>query len=151
MPVTLLNLSWPALLPSNATSSETSNGAGVGGETRPWGVLRWTVMAFDPALAILFAMQALHALTFAAAHVAVVRYIGRNVAGNLSTTAQTINSALHGGVFLAVGFWLGGAVYSISPAHAFWLMAGFALVGSLVLLAGMRTETSVQQQYSDSF
>ena len=42
-------------------------------------------------------------------------------------------------VFLAVGFWLGGVVYSISPSHAFWLMAAFAILGGILLLAGKRS------------
>ncbi len=43
------------------------------------GAVRWTITAFGPPLGVLFSMQFLHALGFAAAHVTAVRYIGREV------------------------------------------------------------------------
>ena len=64
------------------------------------GILRWTIMAFDPPLAVLPVLQCLHALTFCATHIGGMAFIahvvtpGRGAAaqGDLSAATSLVNA-----------------------------------------------------------
>jgi PPP family 3-phenylpropionic acid transporter len=64
------------------------------------GILRWTIMAFDPPFALLPVLQCLHALTFCATHIGGMQFIahvvtpGRGAAaqGDLSAATSLVNA-----------------------------------------------------------
>src|SRR4029434_6385693 len=58
-------------------------------------VARWLVMAFDPAVWLLFALQALHGLTFGAAHLGALHFLARFVPEAQGGTAQAVYVCIH--------------------------------------------------------
>ena len=93
------------------------------------GGFRWIIMTFDPALSWLWPLQALHGLTFTAAHLGVMAFVQAAAPPQLAATAQGLTGALAGGVFMA------GAIFSASWAYpafgpgAYWIGVVLAVVG----------------------
>lgn len=98
------------------------------------GVLRWAVTGFDPPLAMLAAMQALHALTYGATHLGSMHFIARTVPPGLSATAQSLLSALASGVVLAGATAVSGWLYAAWGGHAYLAMAALAGLGAILVL-----------------
>lgn len=102
-------------------------------------VLRWIVMAMAPPLWVLFPLQALHALTFAASFMASLRLIEKLTPSESASAAQAINSALSGGLVLGLGTLAAGPLYDALGARGYLVMAAMAvlgLVGALRLVRG---------------
>lgn len=97
------------------------------------GMLRWSVMALDPPVALLVPMQALHGLTFAAQHMAAMAMLARLAPDRLGGTAQALLASLGTGLFTAVLLLASGALYDRVGLGGFWVMA--ALCGLAVPLA----------------
>ncbi|MBX3510947.1 MAG: MFS transporter [Hyphomonadaceae bacterium] len=87
------------------------------------GVLRWACMGFAPLGAVLWPLQAMHALSFAAAHVGAMRLIYREAPDAAAAMAQTLYSALSGGLLLGACTLLSGALYDAAGAQGYWAMA----------------------------
>jgi hypothetical protein len=83
-------------------------------------VLRWTAYAFAPPLWLLFPLQALHALTFAASFMASLRLIERLAPPQSASAAQAINSALSAGFMLGVGTLASGPLFDAFGPGATW-------------------------------
>ena len=99
-------------------------------------VIRWTALAFTPPLWLLFPLQALHALTFAAAFMASLRLIERLAPPQSASAAQAINSALSAGFMLGVGTLASGPLFDAFGVKGYLAMAvmgGLGLVGALRL------------------
>ena len=96
------------------------------------GVVRWSATALDPPLAVLFALQVLHAFTFAAVHLASITLIARAAPRNLGGTAQSLLFAVSS-LIMAVTMPLAGLVYGAYGGGAYWAMAGMAAAVLLVL------------------
>ena len=99
-------------------------------------ILRWTAMAFSPPLALVFPLQALHGITFGAAHLAAIAYMTDEVQPNLTATAQGLYGAVVGGVALGAVTAVCGPVYTAWQGQGFLamaLVAGVGLLGSLLL------------------
>lgn len=102
-------------------------------------ILRWTVTALSPPLAILFVMQALHAFTFGAAHLGAVQFVAQAAPPRLAATAQSLYAAMASGVIMGLVTIGIGPIYEILGAHAYFVMAGagfVALAGAVFV--GMR-------------
>lgn len=99
------------------------------------GILRWSVTAITVDVPTLFAVQALHAATFGAMHLAAIRAMG-SMPSRLGPHAQSLHSAL--GVGLASGLMMlvSGPLYARMEGHAFLVMAGVCGLG-LVAAAGL--------------
>jgi len=92
------------------------------------GIVRWTVLGTTDALPALIAVQLLHAMTFGAAHLALVRFILREIPPELSTTAQGMAAAVAStgtAIFLTVA----GMLYAGFGAPAYFAMALLAAIG----------------------
>lgn len=88
-------------------------------------VVRWTVMALDPGLAITFLVQMLHGVTSTGAILGVMLVIAQRVPLQSSATAQGLNAVLLGVALAAVT--LGsGLLWSYGVAPAYLAMAGLA-------------------------
>jgi PPP family 3-phenylpropionic acid transporter len=92
-------------------------------------VLRWIAYAFTPPLWMLFPLQALHALTFAASFLASLRLIEKLTPSSNASAAQAINSALSMGFALGVATWLSGRLFDAFGTHGYFAMAGVAALG----------------------
>ncbi|MEO1190426.1 MAG: MFS transporter [Pseudomonadota bacterium] len=98
------------------------------------GVLRWTVTGLSSDLGVLIAAQALHALTFAAAHLGAVLLIAKTVPSGAAASGQAIYTALQGGIMMGLALLAAGFLYDISPASAF---AAMAVLSGLGLIFGL--------------
>jgi PPP family 3-phenylpropionic acid transporter len=76
------------------------------------GVLRWGAMSLQPALYLVVPLQALHALTFGAAHLGAMRFIMQNVAPGLSATAQSLYAGVSLGLLVSLATAISGPLYA---------------------------------------
>ncbi len=97
------------------------------------GILRWSVLAASTALPVLIAVQALHALTFGAAHLGAMHFIARAAPPGLSATAQGLYSAVSGGIAMGLAMLAAGVLYDAAAGRAF--LARAALSGGGLVLA----------------
>ena len=99
------------------------------------GVLRCTALAFSPPLALLWPLQALHALTFAATYLAGVEIVERLAPEDAQTAAQTLSSTVSAGVLIGIATVLSGPLYDSYGAGGYLAMAGMAALGGLAALS----------------
>ncbi|UTV27574.1 3-phenylpropionate MFS transporter [Photobacterium atrarenae] len=93
-------------------------------------MVRWGITATMTELPVLVAVQALHGVTFAACHLATIRYI-QHARSNQVVALQALYNALPLGAFMALMTALSGWLYGLWGANVFWLMAA---MGAPVLL-----------------
>ena len=101
-------------------------------------VVRWSFTALEPNLWFLFALQTMHALTFAASYLGSLEFLDRAAPTRLVTTGMTLVSATGVGAMTGVGAFVGGLVWdSMGPGWAYYTMAlmGVVAFGATVLLA----------------
>ncbi len=100
-------------------------------------VVRWVIMAFDPAFWALFPLQCLHALTFAATHLGTVNLLQTHVSTERGGAAQSANAALGSGVLMGITTFSAGLLYETLHAASYAVMASLAGLGliSAVFLA----------------
>ncbi len=94
------------------------------------GTLRWGVTGLTADFVPLFAVQALHAFTFAATHLGAVHFIARAAPPSLSASAQSIYSALGTGVGFGLTMPLAGYLYANFGGGAFLFMSMMTLAGA---------------------
>jgi MFS transporter, PPP family, 3-phenylpropionic acid transporter len=97
-------------------------------------IVRWGAMAFDPAVWLLFALQTLHGVTFAAAHVGAIHFMARTVPEAQSGSAQALYAAISSGILLGGATLLAGPLYADYGARAYLAMAALAAVALLAAL-----------------
>lgn len=97
-------------------------------------VLRWSAMAFAPPLWLLWPLQALHALTFAATFLAGVQIVERLAPRDSQTAAQTLSSVLSAGVLIGLATAASGPLYDRFGAGGYWAMAVMAVAGLIAAL-----------------
>ncbi len=88
-------------------------------------MLRWSAMALDPGLAVLLPLQMLHAFSFAATYLGMMRAAALAPSG-LEARVQGFSATLHGLAMAAAMAWSGSAYDG----------TGAAMYGSMVVLAG---------------
>lgn len=98
------------------------------------GVARWTVTGASDALAVLVAVQLLHALTFGAAHLGAIHFIAHWMPPALSASAQSVYSSLVMGLGLGLVTLAVGPLYNSFGAGAYHAMAALGLIGALLAL-----------------
>jgi len=92
-------------------------------------VVRWGTLALSPPLWLLFPIQALHALSFAATFMASLQLVERlSLPGNASA-AQTVNSAFSGGLLIGLATIGSGALYDAVGAYGYFAMAAMSALG----------------------
>ncbi|WP_299442074.1 MFS transporter [uncultured Rhodospira sp.] len=100
------------------------------------GLLRWSVLAVTTEPAVLFAVQGLHALTYAAGHLGAMHFIARAVPPDHAVRAQGLYSALAMGALLGLAMIVSGWLYAAVGGLAFLLGTGLcagSVVAGLVL------------------
>jgi MFS transporter, PPP family, 3-phenylpropionic acid transporter len=98
------------------------------------GVLRWIVSGLTVSPYVLAPAQALHALTFGAAHLGAMQFLSRAIPPQLSATAQSLYSAIAVGGTYGLVMWLSGGLYASWGGSAFHVMAAMSAAG---LVAGV--------------
>jgi PPP family 3-phenylpropionic acid transporter len=115
----------------------------------PWGLLaaggagaavRWTAFAFSPSLWLLWPLQLLHGLSFAASYMGGLRLVERLSPPDSVSAAQTLSSALSAGVLIGLATIFSGALYDRYGALGYLAMSAMAvlgLIGAWRLRAGL--------------
>jgi PPP family 3-phenylpropionic acid transporter len=98
------------------------------------GVLRWVLMGFAPVGFALWPLQALHALSFAAAHIGAMRLLYRSAPEQAAAMAQTLYAALSAGLLMGASTLMSGVLYDGVGARGYWAMAVLALAGGALAL-----------------
>ncbi|MDQ0473022.1 MFS transporter [Labrys wisconsinensis] len=102
------------------------------------GLLRWVLMGFDPGSGLTIgALQAMHALTFAAVHLGTMGWLNRF--GGDRATRQGIVAAVVG-AGLAGGTALAGVLYGSLGPHGYFAMAGVSAIGLALTAAAWSME-----------
>lgn len=102
-------------------------------------LLRWGITASMTELPVLVMSQALHGVTFAAAHLAAIRYI-QNAKSNQVVALQALYNALPLGAFMALMTAVSGWLYGIWGADMFWLMAAMGVPALFMKLEPQRRQ-----------
>ena len=105
------------------------------------GIIRWCIMGYTDFLPALIVAQALHGLTFGAAHLGAIHYISDTIPANLSATAQSLLSAVVMGLAIGLTTIIAGTLYSFVGSTAYFAMAGLAFMS---LIAGITLYWKVQ-------
>jgi len=105
--------------------------AGLTGCAAAAAVIRWGVTATEPSVAILAAIQLLHAATYAMQHLSAMMTLSASIPPERSATAQALHNALGFGVPNGLIVLLAGWLYANHGALAF---AAMAAIASLALL-----------------
>jgi PPP family 3-phenylpropionic acid transporter len=103
-------------------------------------IVRWTALAFAPPLWMVFPLQTLHVLSYAATFLASLQLIERLSTPRNASAAQAINSALSGGVLMGVATMAAGPLFDRFAAQGYFLMSAMCLAGLIgaVRLYGVR-------------
>ncbi|MFZ1415440.1 MAG: MFS transporter [Defluviicoccus sp.] len=97
-------------------------------------VVRWLGTGLTDSLAAVVVLQALHAFSFAAAHLGAMACIGETVPASLSATAQSLYSGLVWGAGLGLMLFASGWLYEDLGGSAYLVMVAVALAGTFVAL-----------------
>ncbi|HEX9881982.1 MAG TPA: MFS transporter [Hyphomicrobium sp.] len=97
-------------------------------------VLRWGIMGFDPPLAVLLPLQALHGLTYGAAHLGAIHFITRAVPSLALGSAQSLYAVIAAGLVQGLVGLASGALYPSLGGAIYFLAAAVSLLG---LVAGL--------------
>lgn len=109
------------------------------------GVVRWLLMAFVTSFPLLLAVQLLHALSFASAHLGAMHFIRLMVPSRLRNRAQGLYSAISGGVFLSATVWLSGRLYEVYAGKTYLFMACISLTALLLAALVIRLSPRVRE------
>lgn len=93
-------------------------------------VVRWTALAFAPPLWLLWPLQGLHALSFAATFLAGLEIVERLSPPQGATAAQTLSSTLSSGVLIGLATVFSGPLYDAYGARGYLAMAVLAVAGT---------------------
>jgi len=93
-------------------------------------VLRCFMLSLSPPLALLWPLQALHALTLSAAFVASLQLAERHSPARDASAAQQLNAAIGTGLVMGIGTLAGGPMYAVAGPSGYLAMATMAALGS---------------------
>jgi len=96
-------------------------------------VVRWSITALAPPLAVLAIIQLLHAATFAMQHLSAMLVLSRAIPPERAATAQALHSALGMGAPAGVLMLLSGVLYARFGGLVFLAMAGIAGMALLLV------------------
>jgi PPP family 3-phenylpropionic acid transporter len=91
-------------------------------------------MGFAPLGWVLWPLQAMHVLSFAAVHVGAMRLLYREAPEHSAAMAQTLYAVMSGGLLMGASTLLSGYLYDLGGAVGYWAMAALAAVGGALAL-----------------
>lgn len=92
-------------------------------------LIRWSVLAFAPPLWVVLPMQVLHTFTFSATFLASLQLVEKLSTPANASAAQTINSALSGGLLMGAATIGSGWLYDAVGAKGYLAMAAMSALG----------------------
>ena len=101
-------------------------------------VVRWLALSASPPLWLLFPIQSLHALSYATTFFGALRLIERLSPPQAASAAQTLNSAMSGGVLIGLTTIASGPLFDALGARGYLVMAVIAGVGLALAVLLMR-------------
>lgn len=101
-------------------------------------LVRWTAMAFSPPLWLLFPLQGLHSLSFTATFLGSLALIERYAPPHAASAAQTLSSALSGGLFIGLATLASGPLFDAFGPFGYLGMTGMTLTGMAIVGLLMR-------------
>lgn len=103
-------------------------------------MVRWTVLAFAPPLWMIFPLQILHVLTYAATFLASLQLVERLSTPQNASAAQALNSALSSGMLMGLATMASGPLFDSFGAQGYFLMTAMCAAGLIgaVRLYGVR-------------
>jgi PPP family 3-phenylpropionic acid transporter len=105
------------------------------------GVIRWLALSVSPPLWLLFPIQALHSLSYTATFFGSLRLLERLSPPQSASAAQTLNSAMSGGVLIGLTTVASGPLFDLMGAGGYLVMAGIAVIGVALAVALARITT----------
>ena len=109
------------------------------------GVIRWPLTALTADPLLLAPLQLLHALTFGAAHLGALTWLGRNVPDAQAGTAQALYATAVGSLGVGSLMFAAGWLYGSFGAGAYFAMALTSLLGTVAALLVIRQTTHRQK------
>lgn len=98
-------------------------------------MVRWTAMAFAPPLWLLWPLQGLHALSFAAVFLAALQIIERLAPPSQTTAAQMLYSSLSAGLLIGLATVVSGPIYDAHGVRGYLAMTVLAAAGTAMAVA----------------
>jgi MFS transporter, PPP family, 3-phenylpropionic acid transporter len=98
------------------------------------GLVRWTLAAQVTSVPGFIAIQPLHALTFAAAHLGAMHHIAHAVPREQAGTAQSCYAAVVSGLGLGLASLAAGWLYGTWRGDAYFAMAAMATLGAILVV-----------------
>jgi len=92
-------------------------------------IVRWTAYAFAPPLWLVFPLQGLHALSYAATFLASLELAQRLSSPRNASAAQAVNSALSGGLISGLATIASGWLFDRYGAEGYLLMSAMSVAG----------------------
>jgi len=92
-------------------------------------LVRWTALAFSPPLWVIFPLQILHVLTYAATFLASLQLIERLSTPQNASAAQALNSALSAGMLMGLATMASGPLFDRFGAQGYFLMTAMSAAG----------------------
>ena len=77
-------------------------------------------------------MQTLHALTFAAAHIAFILILDKRYNREKIIDMQNLYTAICFQLSMTVGLYIMGAIWDFNTSYVFYVSAVFALIGTII-------------------
>lgn len=95
------------------------------------GMVRWTALAFAPPLWLVFPIQTLHTLSYAATFVASLQLVERLSTPANASSAQLINATLQGGILSGLATIASGPLFDQFGARGYLAMTAMTVLGLL--------------------
>ncbi|MCG8509212.1 MAG: 3-phenylpropionate MFS transporter [Rhodospirillales bacterium] len=96
------------------------------------GILRWTALGLSDALPVLLAVQALHAFTFGAVHLAAINFVMQTVPPAHAATAMSLYSSTTMGLAMGISMLISGPLYDAAGGQSYLAMSGLAAIGAVL-------------------
>lgn len=94
-------------------------------------VVRWTVMAFDPPAAFIMALQALHGITYGAAHLGAIHFLRDAVPESHSGRGQALYATIAAGLAHGSAIVISGLLFERAGGLAYLAMAAIAILATV--------------------
>jgi PPP family 3-phenylpropionic acid transporter len=102
-------------------------------------MVRWTILAFDPPLALVVIAQLLHGASYALAHLGAMYFIVNAVSPRLSATAQSLYAVFSNGIVMGAATFAAGPLYANFGGRTYLLMSAMGAAAMLFALCLGRT------------
>jgi PPP family 3-phenylpropionic acid transporter len=97
-------------------------------------IARWSMMAFEPSLALLIPLQLLHGATYGATHIGAIHFIHEKVPRSQQGSAQSLYATMSAGLALGGATLVAGWIYAYAGSLAY---LGMVAISAVALAAAL--------------